>query len=228
MLAGAGVVGGTAVTGSVAARGHGNLVSRIASDGYYSHFPLDPSTWKRLQQPFDTTTADGERWKAQPTAGGSIRCLVEDIGGDDPANAGFEVPVGPVGDIDSVTIDAETIETQRDGDEALFALALYLDLDGDGEFFVWEDGRGTIQHFDGFGDDGEGIAFAAADGEKTFDETTEFPLIFFLPDNDPGDTWGDIVDEVGEETDAALYVGAVGDGASREEIVVHSMDINYK
>ena len=223
----AGLVGGSGLVGSVGAR-RGNLISWINSDGYYSHFPLDPSTWKRLQQPFDTTTADSERWKAHPTAGGSIRCLVEDIGPPDPANAGFEVPVGPVGDIDSVTIDAETIETQRDGDEALFALALYLDLDGDGEFFDWKDGRGTIQHFDGFGDDGEGIAFAAADGENTFGEETEFPLIIFLPDNEPYDTWGDIVKKVGGKTDAALYVGAVGDGAGREEIVVHSMDINYK
>jgi hypothetical protein len=215
--------------GTTAARG--NLVSKINSSGHYARFPLGPETWARSKNPLDGGQGDS-RWTVAPDAGGSVRCLVTDLPAE--RNAGFDVHVGPLGDLREVTIDAETVRTARDGGTAELFVGLYLDAGDDGDFFVWNDGRGNTDTWGGFGADVEGVIFPTTDSEITIDGDTEFGL--FNVDSGPnpatlaqlqaGDVTGAEGDTVDGSTDAAIYVGAASAGEGTEEVVVDSLGVD--
>lgn len=225
---GTAVVGGTVSTGTVAARG--NLVSKINSSGHYAYFPLGPDSWARSKNPFDTRR-DDSRWMARPDAGGSVRCLVTEL--EPFRNAGFDVHVGRLGDIQTVTIDAETVRTDRSGGTAVLFVGLYLDADDDGDFFAWDDGRGNTDTWDGFGKDSEGAIFPTADGEITIDGDTEFELFHVGNGPNPatlrqiqaGDVSGVKDETIDGDTDAAVYVGAASAGEGTEEVIVDSVTV---
>lgn len=224
---GVAVVGGTLPTGTAVARG--NLVSKINSRGHYAYFPLGPSSWARQNHPFDRRQG-GFRWMAKPDAGGSVRCLVRNL----PAfrNAGFDVHAGRLGDIQEVTIDAETVRTSRSGGSVVLFVGLYLDAGDDGDFFAWNDGRGDIDTWDGFGDDSEGAIFPTADGQTTIDGDTEFQL-FHVGDGPSSATLRELQDgiegfedeTIDGNTDAAFYVGVASAGEGTEAVTIDSLTI---
>jgi hypothetical protein len=229
---GAGLVGGTVLTGSASARG--NVVSRINGDGHYAAFPFGPSTWKRSKNPYSGQDGDA-RWFSEPAPGGSVRCLVENI--PSGRNAGFDVHVGPLGEIGSAAIDAETVRTAS-GESASYFLGLYLDVDDSGDFFVWTDGKGNTDVWEDFGADAEGVVLAPADGTYTVDDDTTFALFNVGGGpNPPAATLGQLKDgavtgvegtTIDGDTNAAIYVGVVGSGTGSgpEEIIVNSVEVS--
>lgn len=226
---GTAAVGATLLSGTGVARG--SLVSEINSSGHYAQFPLGPATWARSKNPVDGGQGDS-RWSVRPDAGGSVRCRVTEL----PAfrNAGFDVHVGRLGDLRDVTIDAETVQTTRTGGTALLFVGLYLDADDDGDFFAWTDGRGNTDAWDGFGADGEGVRFAAADGEITIDGDTSFQLFNVGSGPNPatlaqlqaGAVTGAERHSIDGRTEAAFYVGVASAGAGTEAVVVDSLTVD--
>lgn len=225
---GAAAVSGTVLTGTTAARG--NLVSKINSSGHWAYFPLGPDSWARSKNPFDTRQG-GYRWMARPDAGGSVRCLVTNLPED--RNAGFDVHVGRLGDLQTVTIDAETVRTNRSGGTAVLFVGLYLDADNNGDFFAWNDGRGNTDTWDSFGKDSEGAIFPAADGQITIDSGTAFTLFHVGSGPNPatlgqlqaGEVDGVDGETIDGDTDAAFYVGAASAGGGTEEVVINSVTV---
>jgi hypothetical protein len=225
---GAAAVIGTGCVGTAATRD--SLVSRINSRGHYARFPLGPDSWARSRNPFDTRR-DEFRWMATPDAGGSVRCLVRNL----PAsrNAGFDVHVGRFGGIRDVTIDAETVRTNRSGGSAELFVGLYLDADDNGDFFAWNDGRGNTDTWVGFGNDSEGATFPTADGEAAIDESTEFQLFNVGDGPNPatlrqlqrGEVSGVSGETIDGNTDAAVYVGVASAGDGTEEVVVDGLTV---
>lgn len=152
------MVGGTGLTGGAAGQpgcgGERPLASMPPRHGHYAHFPLGPESWGRRPNPFDGR--DGERrWLARPTDGGGIRCRVENL--PETRNAGFNLHVGPLGNVHEFTLETRTVGTDEGSSATLF-VGFYLDVDGDGDFFAWTDSPGTVEPGVGFGADGEGAA----------------------------------------------------------------------
>jgi hypothetical protein len=220
---GAAAVGATAVTGRVVAHpGRGNLVSTVARDGHYAWFPGGPPTWARSQNPVEMA-ANGTHWAVGPVRGGGIGCRIE--GATFPRNAGFDVHLGRLGDVESLTVDARTTASAGAG-PAAFVLGLYLDVDGDGDFFEWADGRGNTEQWVGFGDDGEGLGGSTADGSYTLDDDTVLELLVLSEgEATVGELKAGDVGDVGADTDAAVYLGVAAGGDAREAIVVDDVTV---
>lgn len=208
---------------------HVGLAADVASHGHYAYFPLGPDSWGRARRPFDRRSG-GARWAAGPAPGGAVRCLVEDV--PEGGNAGFDLHLGPLGNVHEVTVDARTVSTASGSSAALF-LGLYLDVDGDGDFFAWTDAGGTAEAWEGFGPDGEGAAFPAVDGPIAVDDDTEFGLFHMgadaatLGELKAGEVAGADGTLVDGSTYAALYLGVVGGAtAGREEVVVDGVTVH--
>lgn len=223
VLGGFGLSRGQADAAADPDRRGGALASAVAGHGHYAWFPGGPDSWGRSAAPFDVREA-GSRWAAQPTDGGGVRCLVEDLPAD--RNAGFDVHLGPVGDVAAVNVVSRTVETQRTAGPATLFVGLYLDADGDGEFFEWESADGARDDWVGLGGDDEGLQASGADGELTIDDDTEFALV------DAGRTAtldalkGGEVEGIDGSTAAALYLGVTSTGGGNEEVVVESMAVH--
>lgn len=229
-MAGASLVGTAGLvgqaTGDPGCDGERPLASMIPQYGHYAHFPLGPDSWGRRLNPFDGR--DGERrWLAKPTGEGGVRCRVENL--PEGRNAGFDLHVGPLGNVHEFTLETRTLTTNG-GSSAMLFVGLYLDVDGDGDFFAWTDGPGTVDTWAEFGADGEGAAFLPADGTVTVDDDTEFQLFHMAGDAAPatlGELKGGEVDGAGGAsvdgtTNAAFYVGVTSGGTGTEEVVVES------
>jgi hypothetical protein len=222
VLGGVGLRGVWTETGADPDQRGGALVSAVERHGHYSWFPHGPDSWGRSTAPFDG--GDGEsRWVAQPTDGGAIRCRVENLPAE--RNAGFDVHLGALGDVAEVTVVSQTVETQRTTGPATMFVGLFLDVDGDGEFFLWEDADGPTDGWVGLGDDEEGVLSSASGGELTLDADTEF----FVVGTEQTATLADLkrgdVEGVDGATAAALYVGVASSGEGTEEIVVEAVDV---
>lgn len=196
----------------------------IAENGHYAWFPFGPNSWTRSASPFDIQRRDG-RWLAQPTSEGGVRCLVENIGTSPPnRNAGFDLHLGTLADVQSVTVESRTIQT-REGSTATLFVGLYLDTSGDGEFFRWEERTRGIEEWVGVGDDEEGVTLVDADGAFTIDDDTEVTLLAAGTNATFGALRAGDVDGITGETAAALYVGVVGGEGGPEEVVVDRVDV---
>lgn len=190
---------------------------------YWAWFPSDENLWSRSESPYDFRT-DNRRWLAWPTEEGGVRCRVE--GDAPPGNAGFYIPLGAIGDLGSITIESETVRSDRDGAQQLL-VALYLDVTEDGEFFEWE-AHENRESFAAFGGDLEAIGMVPAGETITLDEETALdprptdePAPVRLAQLKAGD-----VDGVSAATDAALQVSVVGSGEHNvEEAVINSVRI---
>lgn len=219
---------GPALAGT--ARGEGNVVSMVASDGHYAWFPLGPDSWGRSQNPVDGEQEDGDaRWLAQPAAGGGVRCRVENL--STPfRNAGFDIHLGALGSVEELTVASRTRRTDS-GDTGTVVGALYFDVNDDGEFFAWKDARGNTEAWAGFGGDTERGLARSATGSFSIEDGTELPVFAEDPEDPPtlGEIKaGDAIEEVDETTSAALYLGAAssgGESAGTEDLVVESVDI---
>lgn len=202
----------------------GGLPATIDAHGHYAWFPLGPDSWGRSATPYDMQ--DGEsRWLAEPTDEGGVRVLVENLGTEPPnRNAGFDIHLGPLGEIATLTIDARTLQTANTTGPATLFLGLYLDADDDGEFFAWESADGEEQ-FTGLGDDKEGITFYDASGTVEIDSETSFNLAG--ADSQPTLTalQQGGVEGITGETAAALYVGVVNGGEGVDEVVIEDLRV---
>lgn len=188
-------------------------------------FPDEPALWQRSQDPYDVREGDG-RWLAEPTAGGSIRCRVENDG-DETGNAGFYVGIGEIGSVRSITIDSESVRSE--GDVATLGAALYFDVTGDGDYFEWQRSDGSTERFVDLGGDVEGVTTVPSDEPFTIDDEVGF---LHIPTMDPGDAYpvsfGDYlegeVEDVEATTRAALQVSVAGGGADTvEEAIVRDV-----
>ncbi|WP_396612131.1 hypothetical protein ACH9L7_02265 [Haloferax sp. S1W] len=223
---GAGLVGGTVLTGSVTARG--NVVSQINRNGHYAWFPLAQENWGRQKHPYDFRDGDS-RWMAEPASGGGVRALAKNIGTEGPPNrnTGFDIHMGPLGNLESITVTSRTVQTQKGADARLF-IGLYLDENKNGEFFHWETVQGNRESaLPGIAGDEEGLLQITAGGTFTISDTTTFLLLQrgFSPA-----TFGDLkageIDGIDAETPAALYVGVIDkEEGGVEEVVVEDVTI---
>lgn len=189
-------------------------------------FPDDASLWQRSQNRYDVRDGDG-RWLAEPTAGGSIRCRVENDG-DETGNAGFYVDVGEIGSIRSITVDSESVASE--GEVATLGAALYFDVTGDGDYFEWERSDGPAETFVDLGGDVEGVTYLPSGQSATIDDEVEFlhipsmdeaphPVIF--EDYRDGE-----VEDVEADTRAALQVSVAGGGdGTIEEAIVRDVTV---
>ena len=238
VVAGAGFVGGT-VSGS--ALGRGNLVSKINSRGYYSWWeeniaetlPDMPAAF-RQNNPVDLEgdqfkAAEGGRMVSKPTRGGGISLVVEDRGWGLP---GFEYHIGQIGDVDSITVDA-----QGEGEAQLIA-GPFIDVAGDGDYFEWgktDQTRGNTEEFFGFGVDVETFWFLTPDG-GTIDENTPVlviwdPGVHGPPPEDPptlGDLTAGDVGPVEPEMDAYMWVGLFNPDGVDGDYVIHDVDVSVE
>jgi plastocyanin len=196
----------------------------VAANGHYAWFPFGPDSWGRSPHPIEMTACDG-RWLVQPTDDGGMRLLVENVGTEPPnRNAGFDLHVGSLADVAAVEIDARTVQT-REGDTATLFVGLYLDVDGDGDFFVWYDRNDDVDNWVGIGHDEEGVTTAEAAGTVTVDDDTTVSLFEAGTEATLAELRDGTVEGVGEETGAAVYVGVIGGAGGAEEVVVEDVDV---
>jgi hypothetical protein len=206
------------------AAGMTGLPAMIDAHGHYAWFPFGPASWSRSPDPYDIEENDS-RWLAEPTDGGGVRVLVENLGTDPPnRNAGFDVHLGPIGEVATVTVDARTLHTPNTTGPATLFLGLYLDTDDDGEFFAWESTDG-VERFTSLGDDEEGIAFYGASGSVEIDRETSFGLVGARTEATFAALQRGEVDGITGETAAALYVGVVNAGEGVDEVVVDDLTV---
>lgn len=113
------------------------LHPRITDHGHYSWFALNEAKWGRQSSPYDIEDGSS-RWLAEPTDDGGVRIMVRDIDYYPYVyqNAGFDVHLGRLGDIEEITVVSE--EVQSGSLQSRLLVALFLDEDDDGEFFTWE------------------------------------------------------------------------------------------
>lgn len=190
---------------------------------YWAWYPADQDLWSRSATPYDFEEGGG-RWMARPTEDGSVRCRVEND--DPPGNAGFYVPLGEIGQVERVTIDSETVQSEGD-DAQMLLVALYFDADGDGEYFQWET-RDDREAFAGLGADLEGIRLFPAGDSVTIDADTM--LDWIPPMEEKLVSFGDVtrggIDGVTPATKAAVKVSVVGSGeGNAEEAIVHDVTV---
>lgn len=230
-ILGAGFAGGTVLTGSATACG--NVVSQINSSGHYAWFPLTQKYWGRQKHPYDFSDGDS-RWMADPAPGGAVRLLARNLTTEETfpnRNTGFDIHMGPLGDLSEITVTSRTVRTQENS-AATLVLALYLDENKNGEFFHWEKVKGDRESAKpGLGGDEEGIHLIDAGGVSTISDCTTFHLL----KRDGSATFGELqagdIAGIDGETPAALYIGVVDvdpetDGV--EEAIIEEVDIQKK
>lgn len=185
-------------------------------------YPSDPALWGRSDDPFDVTEGDG-RWLAEPFDDGDIRLRVEND--EPPGNAGIRLPLGRIGEVGRIEVDSTTVTSDGGGDQFL-GVAIYVDVDGDGDFFEYEpdDGR---EAFADFGGDVEAIAGVPAGTEAAVGLDTEMELV---PPGETVVTVADLhagwVEGVGATTETAVYVGLLGSGDGNvEEATLHDVTV---
>lgn len=153
------------------------LHPRIADHGHYSWFALNEANWGRQSSPYDLEDGSS-RWLAEPTDDGGIRILVRNIDYYPyfSQNAGFDVHLGRLGDIEEITVVSE--ELQSGALESKLGVALFLDEDDDGDFFVWEDIEGDRDRWVGMNDDEEALLTPKKVGEPVvIDDDTGFGFV---------------------------------------------------
>lgn len=201
------------------------LPSMIEGHGHYSWFPLGPESWGRKEEPYDMEEGES-RWLAEPTDEGGVRILVSNLGTEPPnRNAGFDVHLGSLGELETVTIDVRTLRTPNTTGPAVLFLGLFLDMDDNGEFLTWETTDG-IERLNGLGNDDEGVAFYGANGAVIIDGDTAFRLINKGTEATLAELQNGSVKGITGETAAGLYVGAVNGGDGTDEIVVDDVRVS--
>lgn len=204
-------------------RSRSTLVDDVRNHGHYAHFPVGPDTWGRSQTAFDIENGD-QRWLAEPTASGGVRCLVKNL----PANrnAGVDLHLGTLGEIEEISVTARTLQTVRGTGPAKLGVALYLDIDDNGEFFEWEAEDSSTDSWVGFGEDDEGIILAGANGELVLDDTfTDWPLVHAERTVSISNLRAGVVEGINAQTSAALYVGVASAGEGIEEAVIEDISV---
>ncbi|WP_170977386.1 hypothetical protein [Halorussus salinisoli] len=225
VASGAVVFGGTTVVGNAVAQDEQvGLASKIEGHGHYAWFPLGPESWGRSTTPYDMQ--DGEsRWLAQLRSDGSVRCLAQNLGTEPPnRNTGFDVHLGRLDAIETVTVTSRTLQTPRTTGPAVLFLGLYLDGNNNAEFFEWEATNGT-DSWVGFGGDEEGLFSSAASGEVTIDGDTVFTLAGAETETTLAELQEGTVEGISGETAAALYVGVVNGGEGTDEVVIDDVRV---
>lgn len=225
ILAGSGIaVDGRGGESEADMDGGGGLPSTIESHGHYAWFPLGPESWGRSAEPYEREEGES-RWLAQPTDEGGVRVLVANLATEPPnRNAGFDVHLGPVAELEAITVDARTLQTSNTTGPAVLVLGLYLDKNDDGEFFAWEATDATEQ-FVGFGGDDEGLASAGASGEITIDGDTAFTLAGAGTQTTLSELQAGSVEGITGETAAALYVGVANGGEGTDEVIIDDVNV---
>lgn len=193
---------------------------------YWAWFPSDQDLWSRSKEPYDFRTSN-RRWHAWLTGNRGVRCRVE--GDEPPGNAGFYLDVGAVGGVERLSIEHETVHSDRDGEQRLL-VALYFDVTNDGRYFEWET-EADREAFAGLAGDSEAIATVPGNGTITVTADTEFTYITSaeqttttLKEIQAGDVEG-----VSAGTQAALQVSVVGSGRRNvEEGIVHQVKVEPK
>jgi plastocyanin len=198
---------------------------KIAEEGHYAWFPLGPDSWARSAGPYDIQEGIS-RWLGQPTDTGGVRLLAENIGTEPPnRNTGFDLRLGSLADIKTITLESRTVQT-RSGSTAELFVGLFLDKNDNGEFFAWgEQVDGVESALPGIAGDEEGIIFIDTDGESTIDDSTTFELLDAETEITLGELQAGEVEGISGETAAALYVGVVGGNDGIEEVVIEQVDI---
>lgn len=200
------------------------LPSMIESHGHYTWFPLGPESWGRAAEPYDMQDGDS-RWLAQPTDEGGVRVLAENLGTEPPnRNTGFDVHLGRLGTIESVSVTSRTLQTPRTTGPAALYLALYLDKDANAEFFEWESTSGSEQ-WAGFGGDDEGLTASAASGEVTIAGDTTFAVVNAETEATLAELQEGTVKGISGETAAGLYIGVANSGEGTDEVVVEDVSV---
>lgn len=187
---------------------------------YWAWFPADDDLWSRRIGPYDFRHGDA-RWLAAPTADGSIRCRVEHDDGQ--GHAGFYGEIGPVGQIESITVESEIVTSDGGDQELLFGL--YFDVDDDGSFFEWET-DGERDAVVSLGNDVKGIGQFPAGESYTIDNDTTIALT--APFEEERVTLADLktgeIDGVEDTTPVALQVSVLGSGPTNvEEAIVQTI-----
>lgn len=155
----------------------GHLWQERRDNGDHTWYTLDVSNWVRHPSPYDETDGDS-RWMVEPTREGEIRILVEGI---DYApglyqSSGFDLHLGSLGEVSGIDIHSDVLRTEPLPLQLI--VALYLDKDENGEFFVWEESSGRSDHWAGYGGDEMGFAISHLDGDETvrIDDETAFTM----------------------------------------------------
>lgn len=155
-----------------------SVASLVETDGHYAWFALSEGNWARQPSPYDIQRSGG-RWLAEPTADGGIRCLVRaiDYYPYTLQSAGFDVHLGRLGDVTRIRIDSSLDRSGTLVPE--LAVALYIDEDGDGEFFRWEASEGGRDTWVGLGGDEEALVSSGpvAGEPLVIDDETDLGLV---------------------------------------------------
>ncbi|WP_135851099.1 hypothetical protein [Halorussus salinus] len=222
---GAVVSGGTTAVGNAVAQDEQTgLAAKIESHGHYAWFPMGPESWGRSTIPYDTRNGNS-RWMAEPQSDGSVRILAENLGTEPPnRNTGFDVHLGQLGTIETVTVASRTLQTPRTTGPSVLFLGLYLNRDGNADFFEWETTNG-IDRWVGFGGDAEGLLASAASGEVTIDGDTMFTVVPAETQATLAELQDGAVEGIAGETTAALYVGVANGGEGTDEVVVEDVRV---
>lgn len=229
VAAGAAMLGVPAVAGSQSTtqRQQDGLAAKIENDGHYSWFPLEPETWGRSATPYDVQQGQS-RWLGEPMPDGSVRCLGRNLGTDSSSgNTGFDLHLGPLGDIETVTVTSRTLQTPGNSAVAWLFVGLYLDKDDNGEFLEWEAGDGT-DSFVGFGNDDEAIAGFEATGEFTIDGDTSFNLNRAGIEATLAELQAGRAEGITGDTNVALYIGVINEGEGTDEVVVEAVQVQRR
>lgn len=199
------------------------IVSEVHRHGHYGWFPVGPDTWGRSSNPVEMSDGD-MRWEVKPTADGGVRSLVENL----PANrnAGVDIHLGPLSELEEITVTAETLQTARGTGPANMFVGLYLDVDDNGEFFEWESESAATDSWVGFGGDDEGLIFRSGHGEITIDDTfTEFLIFHAEQHASISDLRAGVIEGIDGSTSAALYTGVASTGEGTEEVVIKDVSV---
>lgn len=217
--------GATAVGNAVADDEQTGLVVQIENHGHYAWFPKGPETWGRSDTPYDMQ--DGEsRWMGEPQSDGSVRLLAQNLGTEPPnRNTGFDVHLGRLGTIETVTVTSRTLQTPRWRPAELF-YGLYLDKDDSGEFGNWEPNDDGTESFLGADTDDEGLLSSDASGEMTIDGDTVFDLLNAETEATLTELQEGTVEGISGDTLTALYIGVINGGEGTDEVVVEDMHVS--
>ncbi|NHN61221.1 MULTISPECIES: hypothetical protein [Halorussus] len=163
---------------------------------------------------------------AEPQSDGSVRCLAQNLGTEPPnRNTGFDVHLGRLGTIETVTVTSRTLQTPRWGPAELF-FGLYLDKDDSGEFGNWESNDDGTESALGSDTDEEGLLSSPASGEVTIDGDTVFGLLNAESEATLAELQEGTVGGISGETLAALYIGVTNGGEGTDEVVVEDMRVS--